>query len=426
MTTLPRGPRSERPPVAVIGAGMAGLCCALELQRRGFTTRIFEASDRAGGRVRTNAVQGFLLDRGFQVLLTAYPEVQRFLDLDSLELGRFAPGAIVHSCGRARRVADPLRRPTALFDTLRSGVATPADALRIVRLLRRISRGTPEALLTGPSEGFLESLEAQGFSARILRRFFRPFFGGVLLDAGLTGSSRALEFLFRMFATGDAALPARGMGAIPEQLVQRLEPGSLRLCTTVASIEPSAIALTSGQRMEASAIVVATEAEAAGKLLSGLAVAESNAACCLYFDAPSAPPVGDFLVLAADDDGPVNTLCVPSAISPEYAPEGRHLVSVGVLAPHSGDEDDRLECRVRQQLGRWYGGPVAGWRLIRIDRIRHALPSQPPGPFEPAAQETHLGERLFVCGDHRDLASLQGAMASGRRAARAVEESLRG
>ncbi|HEY5625123.1 MAG TPA: FAD-dependent oxidoreductase, partial [Dehalococcoidia bacterium] len=134
------------------------------------------------------------------------------------------------------------------------------------------------------------------------------------------------------------------------------------------------------------------------------------------------PPVGDFLVLNGTDEGPVNELCVPSQVVPSYAPAGRALVSASVLAPVIRD-DEALEAAVRSQLTNWFGPEVSGWRLLRIDRIPDALPSQPPGPFQPECRTTHLSDRLFNCGDHRDLASLQGAMASGRRAAMEVAEA---
>jgi len=410
-------------PVLVVGAGVSGLCCALHLQRRGRGVVVVEAQEQVGGRVRTDLVGGFLLDRGFQVLLTAYPEARDMLDLEALDLGRFAPGAVIRSGARFARIADPFRRPGDALRSLLSGVATPLDALRIARLRYRVGRGAALDLLGGDSRVVLDALRAEGFSERLIERFFRPFLGGVLLDRELRGSSRALEFLFRMFAEGDAALPARGMGAIPVQLAARLAPDSLRTRTRVARLDGRGATLESGQRIEASAVVVATAARAAAKLVPGLAVPDANPACCVYFDAPCAPDVDDFLVLDGNGDGPVNELCVPSRVVPGYAPQGRALVSASVLGP-VGRDDEALEAAVRRQLGSWFGPEVATWKRLRIDRISDALPFQPPGPFEPTRRSAHLGNRLFICGDHRDLASLQGAMASGRQAAMEVADAL--
>jgi phytoene dehydrogenase-like protein len=392
--------------VAIVGAGVSGLCCAIHLQSRGLRAVLLEADDEVGGRVRTDCIDGFRLDRGFQVLLTAYPEARDMLDLDALRLGRFAPGAMVRNEGRFARVADPFRRPGEALRTLFSGLATPMDAMRIARLRHRVGRGDPLDLLGKPSQGMLDALKGQGFSERIVEGFFRPFFGGV-----------------RMFAEGEAALPERGMGAIPSQLAARLAPATLRTRTRVARLDRSGVTLESGERIDAEAVVVATAARAAAKLIPGLPIPEANPACCLQFDAPHAPAVGDFLVLDGSGEGPVNELCVPSQVVPGYAPPGRALVSASVLAPAPPD-DDALEAAARRQLTHWFGPGVSGWRLLRIDRIPDALPSQPPGPFEPAGRSTQLLDRLFVCGDHRDLASLQGAMASGRRAATGVARAL--
>ena len=226
-----------------------------------------------------------------------------------------------------------------------------------------------------------------------------------------------------MFAEGEVALPAQGMGAVSRQLVARLRPGTLRTRAQVRQVEASCVTLETGERLESSAVVLATAARAAAKLVPGLRVPESNAACCLYFDAPQAPAVGNFLVLNGNGTGPVNELCVPSEVNSHYAPAGRSLVSASVLEPFSQD-DATLEAAVRQQLSGWFGAAVRDWRLLRIDRIEEALPSQPAGPFEPMAYDPQIAERLLICGDHRDLASLQGAMASGRRAALRLTQLL--
>jgi phytoene dehydrogenase-like protein len=410
--------------VVIVGAGAAGLCCAIHLQRRGLHVTLIEGEDEVGGRLRTDRVEGFLLDRGFQVLLTAYPEVREMLDLDALRLRSFAPGAMVRHGSRFARLADPLRRPAELLTTLRSGVATPFDALRIARLRHRVRRGAALELLEGASYDTLGALRAAGFSQSIIERFFRPFLGGVLLDRELRASSRALDFLFRMFAEGDAALPEDGMGSIARQLASRLTQGTLRTGMQVARIDASGVELSTGERLDAAAVVVATDARSAAKLVPDLPVPEANPACCLQFDAPRAPRVGDFLVLDGNGEGPVNELCVPSEVAPSYAPPGRALISASVLAPMIEADDEVLEQRARRQLETWFGPEVATWRMLRIDRIPDALPFQPPGDFEPACRPSHVSGRLFVCGDHRDLASLQGAMASGRRAAAEVAEAL--
>lgn len=406
-------------PVVVVGAGVAGLRCAQVLASRGVPVQVLEAADAVGGRVRSDLVDGFRLDRGFQVLLTAYPEVQASLDLAALGLGRFLPGALVRIGGRFERIVDPVRRPAEALDALRAPVGTLGDALRILAWRRRLVRADVASLLAAPSRPAREHLARAGFSDRVVERFFRPFFGGVFLEDGLETSSRFLEFAFAMFARGDAALPAEGMGAVPQQLAQRLPQGTIRLGAAVERVHEEGVVLEGGEAVEARAVVIATAGGAAARLSPELAAPPSNPATCLTFDAPEAPPVGRALVLDADRSGPVHHLCVPSAVCPSHAPRGRALVSASVLGADAGS-DAQLEAAAREQLGRWFGGGVDRWRLLRVDRIAEALPRQLPGPFEPAERAVRLGPHRLVCGDHRDVASLQGAMSSGRRAAEAV------
>jgi phytoene dehydrogenase-like protein len=215
--------------VAIVGAGLAGLRCALGLHRAGLSCTVLEASDGVGGRVRTDIVDGFRLDRGFQVFLTAYPEAREALDYGALRLRPFAPGALVRRSGSFERLGDPFRRPRDLWGTLRARVGTTGDKLRVLRLRRRLRGKSPGEILAAPQTTALAALEREGFSRRMIDGFFRPLFGGVFLDRSLETSSRMLEFVFAMFARGEAALPEAGMGAIPAQLASRLPAGTVRL-----------------------------------------------------------------------------------------------------------------------------------------------------------------------------------------------------
>lgn len=409
-------------PVAVVGAGLAGLACALHLHAAGVPLRVFEAADDVGGRVRTDLVDGFQIDRGFQVLTTSYPEAQRVLDLPALALGRFAPGAWVRVDGRFARFLDPLRRPRELLRTLGSGVMPLPDQLRVLALRREVTAGPLEVLYARPEQSALARLQQRGFGPRAIERFFRPFFAGVFLERELSSSSRCLDFAFRHFARGDAALPAGGMAAIPRQLAARLPAGCVETKAPVEAIDAGALWV-AGARVPCAAVVVATDGEAARRLVPALPEVAHHPATCLSF-AAELDPVGEpVLVLDGEQSGPVNHLCVPSAVTQSYAPAGRALVSASVVGSDE-PSDAALERVVRAQLTGWFGGVVASWRLLRIDRIAKALPRQPVGWLEPVERPAQVAVRTFVCGDHRDLASLNGALRSGRRAALAVAAAL--
>jgi phytoene dehydrogenase-like protein len=408
--------------VLVVGAGLAGLGCALELHRGGARPLLLEAADGVGGRVRTDLHEGFLLDRGFQVILEAYPECRRVLDYPALELRPFYPGAEIWTGTGFTRFADPFRRPKDAMATLRASVGTVPDKLKVARLRSEVMEGTPDSVLRGADRTAYDDLETVGFSPGMIQGFFRPFFGGVLLNRQLTDSSRIFRFIFRMFSEGNTSLPRKGMGQIPEQLAEKLPPGTIRLRSRVASLGPGKAVLESGEELRAEALVVATDGADAAGLLKSLDDPGWKATTCLYFDAPEPPVTGPMLVLDGEGKGPVNNLAVVSQVSSDYAPEGRHLVSLSCPGLPFGEEE--LQVAVMKQMGDWFGSQVKEWRHLRTYRIPRALPWQRPGTLNPPEREVTLDPGLFVCGDHRETASLHGALHSGRRAAKAVLESV--
>ena len=420
-------PNTTGPPILIVGAGLAGLCSALHLQRAGHRVRILEASEAPGGRVRTDQVEGFALDRGFQVLLSSYPEARATLDLPALGLGRFVPGALIWNGRKLVKVADPMRRPQDLVATLGSGMASVGDAWRLLRWrLRSLGRSPADWLQEDDTLDAEAALRADGFSNRMIEGFWRPFLGGVLLDRELRASRRTLDFLFAMFATGAAALPRGGMGAISEQLAGRLAPGTLQTSRRVVDVEPGAVRLDSGERITGSTVVMASDPSSAARLLPDLPVPEMRRTGCLYLDAPRSAGAlaARHLVLDGVGAGPVNHLCMPSQVAEGYAPEGRTLVSASLLGDALEQGDDALEKSARDQIRGWFGPGVDDWRTLRLVRVQEALPAQPPGPFAAVEKPARLDDGLFVAGDHRNLASIQGAMASGRATARAVADSL--
>ena len=405
--------------VLVVGAGLAGLTCALELARHGVDVRVLERSETPGGRVRTDEVDGFLLDRGFQVLPTAYPEARHVFDYEALGLRPFYAGALVRREGRVTRFADPFRHPLDGARSLGEGPGTLLDKLRVARLRARLTERSLSELLDGPQVTTAQALRREGFSAAMIDGFWRPYLGGIFLDPSLETSSRMFAFAFKMFAEGEAALPAGGMQTLPAQLVARLPDGVLRLGCTVEAVGGGGVTLAGGERLEAAAVVVAADGPEAARLTGAFPAPAGRATTCVYYAAGRSPVGEPALVLNGDREGPVNTLCVPSDVAPSYAPPGAALVSASILGIPPLD-DEGLDEAVRGQLRGWFGVQVDGWRRLAVRRIPFALPVQTPAALPSARRPVRLREGLFVCGDHRDTGSLQGALQSGRRTAAAV------
>ena len=409
---------TERFDAVVVGAGLAGLCAAIEIQRAGFRVAVLEAQDDVGGRVRTDEVDGFLLDRGFQVLLTGYPELGRFVDLGDLDLRPFDPGALVWHDGRGHVVSDPFRAPLSLPQTATAPIGTLVDKARIALLRARLNRAHPRTLLGGKDVSTVAALRDSGFSDRMIERFFRPLFGGIQLDPELATSRRMFDIIFRTLSNGASVVPARGMSAIPRALAHQLLPDVVRLNTSVSALDGTSVVTSSGERIGARAVIIATEGPNASQLL-GIPPVASRSVSCVYFSADVAPTDRKLVILDGTGRGPVLNVAVMSNVAPSYAPVGKHLIAAALPGHVDGD----LESVARTQLRGWWGNAVDSWRHLRTYRIAHGGPVQRP-PFVPK-QRVSLGDGRFVCGDHRDTGSIQGAMFSGRRCGEAVVATLR-
>ena len=400
----------------VIGAGLAGLAAARQIKSHGKSVIVLEAQDGVGGRVRTDKVDGFLLDRGFQVLLTAYPELKTQVDMSALDLKMFSSGAVVMRNGKASVVTDPFREPRRAVATVFAPIGSLTDKMRIAALRWRVMRSNEAKILSRPDISTVVALRAFGFSSKIIDRFFRSLFGGIQLDPELRTSRRMFEIIFKYLSEGQSALPNNGMSALPEQMAKHLGSENVFLDTRVTGIS-SGIVSTTNSQIKARAIVVATDQPASAELLKSDKVA-SRVAGCVYFAADSPPTHEKFVVLDGTGKGPVLNAAVLSNIAPSYAPPGQHLIVAALPGVIDGD----LETMSRDQLRTWWGPQVDAWRHIKTYRIAHAGPEQLP-PFNPE-QQVSLGDGIFVCGDHRDTGSIQGALYSGRRCGDAVLASL--
>lgn len=408
--------------VVVVGAGLAGLTCAVRLHEAGRDVVVLEASDGVGGRVRTDVVDGFRLDRGFQVLLTGYPAAARWFAYEDLDLHAFSPGVVVRRGGRFHRIADPFQDPLRSVMAAFSPVLTVRDGLRLLAWRRHVTATAGPDLAAAPQRPTSRLLDRRRFSDAVIESFFRPFLAGTFFDPEMTTSTRVTELVFRSFFRGDVAVPALGMQQLPEQLAARLPAGAVRCGARAEAVHDGEVAVVDGAGVRGQHVVVATEGPGAAALLGEAVLghlAPGRGTVTLWYRAERSPIGRPDLVLDADGSGPANNVAVMSDVAPTYAPAGASSVAVSIVGVPEATIAD-LDRDVRRQLTGWYGGEVADWQLLRADTIPYAQPRQDVDDLPTLARDNRVGERTWVCGDHRDTASIQGALVSGRRCADAI------
>jgi phytoene dehydrogenase-like protein len=439
--------------VLVVGAGVAGLACARDLLAAGVGVRVLEAGDAVGGRMRADRVEGFVVDRGFQVVNTSYsyPQLRRRLTLGDLRLRPFTPGVLVQGPSSRLRFSDPTPRPRTLPDLLPGRLAGQRDLAALGVLSARAMLSPPGRLKRRADTTTRTALADAGFSEAFVEGFFRPFLSGIFLEDDLETSARMFHLVWRSMLRGTLCLPTEGVGAVPRALAAALPPGTVRLESPVAGLTDDGVLTAEGREIPARSVVVATGPGSVPGLLPEVALPDYRTVTTYYHVAPRSP-LGEPTLLVDTRRRFLNT-CVLSDVAPEYAPPGHALVATSVLdegeaGRESGEEragrgDQEIreslegregwegregragrEGQVRAAVGEAYGTGTDGWTLLAVRRVEDALPAMPPP--QPLTRTARLAPGRYVCGDHRATGSVQGALASGARAAREVLSDLRG
>lgn len=422
------------PRIVVIGAGLAGLVAARHLADAGYEVRVYERESTVGGRVGSREVDGFTLDRGFQVLFTAYPAARRELDLAGLDLRRFPPGAVIARPGQRSTFADPLRDPGAALSTLRTREASLGDKLRLLALLAEMRGRSSTELFPGPARSIREDLARRGFSERFVNAFLEPFYGGITLDRSLSSAAAVFTYTFKMLARGAAALPAEGMAAIPDQLAARASAAgaTIQTDTPVSGLTVEGEGADTGVRIEresepetAEAAIVATDPLTAADLTGLETIPTQGRGCATqYYSLPESVDLrtGGRLLLNGAEAEP-NHIAPLSAAAPEYAPPGEQLVAAVFLDPVP-DDDETLAARSREALEAWYPDrSFDDLGVLATDRIPFAQFDQPPGRHASLPEPDDPAGPVYLAGDYTRWSSIQGALRSGRDAAQAVRNT---
>lgn len=404
--------------IIIVGAGLSGLTAAKQLEEFNLRILVIDQSDRAGGRVKTDNVDGFLLDRGFQVYLDQYPEGKAQLDLGALNLNPYEPGAICFNNYKQFEVMDTSRKKAALPKMAFSPVGTFMDKIRLGNMNARLKNADLQEIFERPEHTTLDYLKQSGYSDTIINRFFKPFFSGIFLENKLDTSSRMFEFVLKMMGEGHACLPEKGMEAIPLQLKRKLNKTEFRFHTTVKYVSPNEVVTNEGDTISCKAVIVAAEAD---KLIPGF---ESDMkwhdTATYYFSTDNKPPIDKKLIaLNYNEKSNINLVNVPSNVAHSYAPKGKHLIGVSLKRIPKESVEDAVE-EIKRELVMPFGDSVMHWKFLKNYHIHKALPQPGDMKTEIPFTETRVRPGLYLAGDYLLNGSINGAMRSGHLAAQAA------
>lgn len=410
------------PTVIIIGGGLSGLTAARQLQKQGIDFLLLEASDRVGGRVKTDTIDGFRLDHGFQVLLTAYPEAKKWLDYKNLNLKNFTPGALLlYPDGKRDLIGDPMRDFSSLFSTIFSSAGSISDKFKILSLRNRLAKLSIEEIFQQEEKSSKDVLSSEyGFSSKMVDRFFTPFFSGIFLEKELATSRRMFDFVFKMFGEGNTAVPNLGMEEIPKQLATELPEKSIILNAKVSNVDGQSVQLSDGSSFSAPNIIIATEATGLAKEFATIKT-DHQSTTHLHFTTDTSPLEKPIIALNTKANRLSNNICTISKVAKGYAPEGQHLISISVVGLNNLSTSD-LETAVRKELETWFGKASQDWSHIHTRKVRYALPSQKSVQHQTSSDQFKIREGLYHCGDYQLNGSINAAMRSGRIVAEMISK----
>lgn len=408
--------------IYIIGAGVAGLVAALELEKAGFSPIVLEGSDGIGGRMKTDEIDGFLLDHGFQVLLTAYPEVKKYLNLAELNLKFFEPGAVIFNDKETYIVSDPLRNPLQVVNMAFSHVGSFYDKVKMFNLTQMLKNKSIDQVFNDPSISTHQYLVEYGFTNQIISNFFKPFFRGIFLEKELKTSSRMFEFVFKMFSQGMGAVPEKGMIEIPKMLRRQLNTTEIILNSKVTAVQGQEIQLENGEKISADRVIIATQPDRFMKQMQGQ-FAKPKSVVTLYFSLHKSFMSRAMLGLIPGDKHLINNLVFMTDVSSAYSKNGRALLSVSILDTHLKEKE--LIKAVQSELESISRINAEYFKFVKSYYINYAIPTVDDMKYSVPFTECKIADNVFLAGDYLLNGSINAAMTSGRTAAEAVIHSFR-
>ncbi|PQV48343.1 protoporphyrinogen oxidase [Jejuia pallidilutea] len=405
--------------IVIVGAGVSGLIAAQQLEKYGYSPVIYEADKRVGGRVQSDEVEGYVLDRGFQVLLSAYPMAKQYLDYKTLNIKSFVSGSYIFKNGEQLCIGDPLRDISLLWPTIFSKVGLFSDKLKVFKLRQILKKKTIDAIFKDEEVTTLQYLQRFGFSEAIINSFFKPFFTGIFLETELRTSSRMFEFIFKMFGEGEAVIPKKGIQEIPNQLLSKLKQTDVKYQQEVETIKEHTLVFKDASKVTFDYCIVATEASG---IIPNMANAVNGwkSTQTLYFEVDASMVFKKHMIglLAATDDVLVNSISFPHT---KNTPN--KLLSVSVVKQHSFNEFELIK-RIAEELKSYFNITII--KHLKTYNIKKALPNLDTVAYSVYPSETQLTNSIYLAGDTLLNGSLNAAMVSGELAAKAIHEKITG
>ncbi len=405
--------------VIIIGAGISGLTAAKILKQQSYNVLVIEASDDVGGRVKTDKVNGFLLDRGFQVLLTAYPLAKEFLNYKDLQLKEFQPGAKILYENGITEIMDPLKQPLSIFKTLLSPAGSFIDKFLMLKLKQKLSKQSIDTIFKKKEQTTANLLVEYGFSKRMIKLFFKPFLAGIFLEKELQTSGRMFDFVFKMFSEAPTAIPAYGMQQIPKQLAACLNKDEILFNTKISKIDNGSVITEKGEIFKADVILIACGEEGLPQPFQSKNSMKQSVST-VYFTASKTPFKAPVIALNALSNKFVNNIAVMSQVSSHYATNKNiSLISVSLIGDHSFLTDEAINQKIKLELSKWFKD-VYEWEHLKTYHIPYALPNQSNVENTIDSQNYFLKDNIYRCGDYLLNGSINAAMQSGKTVANMI------
>lgn len=411
--------------IVIAGAGVAGLSAGVYLKRHGYENITFiESSDRVGGRMKTDVIDGFTLDRGFHVFFTAYPYAQDLLDFNALDLKNYDSGALIFKEGKIQKMKDPFHHPLATLKVIFSSIGNWADKMNLVKRRTEVMQLTENQIFEKFEVKTASILKKKKFTGHMIRNFFQPLFSGIFLENDLTTSRRVFDYTFKMMMEGRTAIPSKGIETIPKQLADNFDKESFIFNKGAESFENNKVLLSSGETIDADIFVVATDNNSLfHKIKKDPVLKNYRSTTCLYFSADAKPFNEPMVCVNASDPKLVNNIVVLTNVYTGFAPTGKELIAVSINGLAKAN-DIELESEVKIELGKTFGKRVLDWKLLKIYRIDYALPNQDYVLGKRQVHEIRLGNSTYACGDHLLYGSMNAAMKTGKMVAEVIHKDF--